>query len=478
MVASFQHRLAESLRPSAALDARVRIDQLQAIARANVQSAPFNALIAVLVALLDVQWVSPAIILTWTIAVLGSIGWGYWASRTALAREFAPGEAGAFTLDMMMASTPLMLLWPTMVICVWLPGDMLNNALLVTFLFASMAASVWQTGFCRYVAAPGLALDILVLATHSLTGSDVMAWLGPIVQVLAGLLICRLSLAFERTYRIVTLHRLEKEEFACEFSKIAEELSRSRDLAQDASRAKSEFLSNMSHELRTPLNAIIGFSDMVRSQTLGPVNPPKYADYIDHIHQSGLHLLGLVNDLLDLAKIEAGKYELHDTRIELDRVAANALRLVEVQARKGGVSLSSDLQTGIGLVADERAVTQVLTNLLSNAVKFTHPGGTVSLFAYTVSHGGLALGVRDTGIGMEPEDVSRALEPFVQVAHITTVEGWGTGLGLPLAKSLIQALGGSFHIESHPGIGTCAWGEFSCDRTLWQKPLELNAAEG
>ena len=106
MVASFQHRLAESLRPSAALDARVRIDQLQAIARANVQSAPFNALIAVLVALLDVQWVSPAIILTWTIAVLGSIGWGYWVSRTALAREFAPGEAGAFTLDMVMASTP------------------------------------------------------------------------------------------------------------------------------------------------------------------------------------------------------------------------------------------------------------------------------------------------------------------------------------------------------------------------------------
>jgi signal transduction histidine kinase len=144
-----------------------------------------------------------------------------------------------------------------------------------------------------------------------------------------------------------------------------------------------------------------------------------------------------------------------------------------MQARKGGVTLRTEIQDRVGLVADERAVTQVLTNLLSNAVKFTEPGGSVTVFAHIVSDGALALGVKDTGIGMDPEDVRRALEPFVQVAHIATVEGWGSGLGVPLAKSLIEAHGGSFHIESHHGIGTCAWGEFPSGRAIALGPLEM-----
>ena len=335
----------------------MRIDQLRAIAAANVQSAPFIAVIAILLALLDLQWASPLIASTWTIAILGSVGWAYWASRGALAREIAPNEAGAFALDMLIAITPFMLLWPTMMLFVWLPGNALNNAFLVTFLFASMAATVSQTGFCRYVAAPGLALDIVLLATHTLGGGTIMQWLLPVLQVLVGLVICQSSVTFEGTYRSNTRQRLQKEETACELSKLAEDLSTSRDLAQTASRAKSEFLSNMSHELRTPLNAIIGFADLVRNQTLGPVNPPKYADYIEHIYQSGLHLLGLVDNLLDLGKIEAGKHDLQDARIELERIAANALQFVEVQARKGGVSLSIDFQTGLGFIGDERAVT-------------------------------------------------------------------------------------------------------------------------
>jgi signal transduction histidine kinase len=141
------------------------------------------------------------------------------------------------------------------------------------------------------------------------------------------------------------------------------------------------------------------------------------------------------------------------------------LRFVENQARKGGVSLRTEIDTAMLLIADERAITQVLTNLLSNAIKFTQPGGTVSVFAHVVDGGGLALGVKDTGIGMDPDEVRRALEPFVQIAHVTTVEGWGTGLGVPLVKALVETHGGSFHIESHRGIGTCAWGEFPAART-------------
>jgi signal transduction histidine kinase len=321
-------------------------------------------------------------------------------------------------------------------------------------------------------------VSISLLAAHSLSGTTLLDWLGPVLQILGGVLICNLSFAFEKKYRLIVLQGFEKEALAHELANTAEELSVARDLAQEASKAKSLFLANMSHELRTPLNAIIGFSDMVRSQTLGPVTPPKYGDYVEDVYKSGVHLLSLINNLLDLAKIEAGKYEMRDSRIELDHVTANALRFVEMQARKGGVTLRTEIQDRVGLVADERAVTQVLTNLLSNAVKFTEPGGSVTVFAHIVSDGALALGVKDTGIGMDPEDVRRALEPFVQVAHIATVEGWGSGLGVPLAKSFIEAHGGSFHIESHHGIGTCAWGEFPSGRAIALGPLEMVSSLG
>jgi signal transduction histidine kinase len=262
------------------------------------------------------------------------------------------------------------------------------------------------------------------------------------------------------------LRRFEKEALAAELADAAEQLAGARDYAQKASKAKSEFLANMSHELRTPLNAIVGFSDIVRNQLLGPMRPAKYAEYVDDIHKSGLHLLDLINNLLDLAKIEAGKHDFHDTEIDLGRLTENALRFVEMQARKGAVSLRTEIDPAIGLVGDERALTQVLTNLLSNAVKFTGPGGSVTAFAHEVSGGGVALGVKDTGIGMEPEDIQRVLEPFVQVAHITTVEGWGSGLGVPLVKALVEIHEGAFYIESHRGIGTCAWGEFPASRAV------------
>jgi two-component system cell cycle sensor histidine kinase PleC len=466
-------RFAELLSPRDAFEARARLDQLYAIANTNIDFVLFSAIIAAMVAVIDLQWVSPARISIWLVTVLASLAWMYWGSRKALSRERGPEEAGRFTLESIVWNTPFMLLWSTMILYVWIPGNVLNNGFLITFLFASMAASVPQSGLCRYVALPGMTVDVALLATHALTGSTLMDWLGPGLQTLAGLLICKLSFTFEHTYRTVAFQRFEKDSIAQELARTADELSRARDFAQEASKAKSEFLANMSHELRTPLNAIIGFSDMIRTEMLGPVNPPKYADYIGDIHKSGLHLLNLINNLLDLAKIEAGKQDLNDVEIALDQAAANALRFVENQARKGGISLSTEIDTGMGLLADERAITQVLTNLLSNAIKFTQPGGDVAVFAYCVDGGGLALGVKDTGIGMEPDEVRRALEPFVQIAHVTTVEGWGTGLGVPLVKALIEIHGGTFHIESHRGIGTCAWGEFPATRTVAAPQISL-----
>jgi len=244
------------------------------------------------------------------------------------------------------------------------------------------------------------------------------------------------------------------------------ELAGAMAAAEQANRAKSQFLASMSHELRTPLNAIIGFSDVVRQETLGPVSPPKYLEYVNDIHDSGLHLLSLINDVLDMAKIEAGKLELRPCELDIAIVAAAALRLVEAQAAESGLALSLDVESGLSLTADERAIRQILTNLLSNAVKFTPRGGCVLLFAQRTVDGGVVLGVEDTGVGMSPDGVTRAMQPFGQVEQTMAVEHRGTGLGLPIVKALVEAHGATFHVDTRPGEGTRVWAEFPAAEPL------------
>jgi signal transduction histidine kinase len=238
------------------------------------------------------------------------------------------------------------------------------------------------------------------------------------------------------------------------------ELAEAKTAAEAANRAKSRFLANMSHELRTPLNAIIGFSDVMRQGTFGPVAPRRYVNYVEDIHRSGEHLLSLINDVLDMAKIESGKFELHRAPLSVARIAEQALMFMETQARNAGVALTAQIAPELSLVADARAIRQVLTNLVSNAVKFTPSGGAVRVFAETTADGRLALGVEDNGIGMTEAGIALALEPFGQVELTATVEGSGTGLGLPIVKSLIEAHDATFRIESAPGEGTRVWAEF------------------
>jgi signal transduction histidine kinase len=230
--------------------------------------------------------------------------------------------------------------------------------------------------------------------------------------------------------------------------------------AEAANRAKSKFLAGMSHELRTPLNAIIGFSDMIRNKVFGPITPPRYEAYIDDIYKSGMHLLSLINDVLDMAKIEAQKFELRRAPAYIARVADRALLLVRPQAQSKNVKLVIDLPAGVCLFVDERAICQVLVNLLANAVKFTNPDGTVRLFGERLPSGGMTLGVADTGTGMTPEGIETALQPFGQPHMEISTERSGTGLGLPIAKALLEGHGAEFHITSALGVGTRVWGEF------------------
>ncbi|QJE74302.1 PAS domain-containing sensor histidine kinase [Aerophototrophica crusticola] len=245
----------------------------------------------------------------------------------------------------------------------------------------------------------------------------------------------------------------------------AEALRHAKEQADMANRAKSEFLANMSHELRTPLNAIIGFSEIIGNQTLGPIDDPSYAEYARDIHDSGKLLLDLINDILDLSKIGSGKKELHERSVDVPRVIWSCLRLVRERALAGGITLETDLPESLPPVrADEVALKQVLSNLLTNAVKFTPAGGRVTAGARVAPDGRLMLTVRDTGIGMDPDDIPRAMEPFRQLdSHLTRAAG-GAGLGLPLVQALVELHEGAFTLDSRKGEGTTATVWLPADR--------------
>jgi signal transduction histidine kinase len=250
--------------------------------------------------------------------------------------------------------------------------------------------------------------------------------------------------------------------------KIAEQkLREATERAEVASRTKSELMANMSHELRTPLNASIGFSDTMLHEVFGPMNNARYRDYTLDIHESGKHLLELINDILDVSAIEAGKLELRQSAIELEPVIRTCIKLVQLRADAGAVTLAYHLQPHLPeLFGDERRIKQVLLNILSNAVKFTQEGGKVTLSAMSAADGGLRVEIQDNGIGMDEVGIRIALSPFGQVDSKLARKYEGTGLGLPLTKSLVEAHDGVLEIQSHLGSGTTVVVQFPPERSI------------
>jgi signal transduction histidine kinase len=321
---------------------------------------------------------------------------------------------------------------------------LVNNTVAQTEALKTENASAFDQSRALLIAVAAAATILALLLGYVLSWSVV----GPIRQIET-----RLGeiTAGDFTGQVTVRNRDELGALAANINLMNDELGRLYQELESASRHKSEFLASMSHELRTPLNAVIGFSQVLRQQMFGELNE-KQLEYVDDILGSGQHLLNLINDILDLAKVEAGRMELQPAAFALDETLRNATAMVRERATRQDVTLSTEIDDSVGEIdADERKVKQILFNLLSNAVKFTPAGGTVTLAART--EGGQAIiSVRDTGVGISAEDQARIFEEFYQLGPGMAQEG--TGLGLALTKRLVDLHGGELTLESAPGAGS------------------------
>jgi two-component system cell cycle sensor histidine kinase PleC len=274
------------------------------------------------------------------------------------------------------------------------------------------------------------------------------------------------TFAFAYAFAFVVRRQVERqlrtgfanEDLAVELRDTRDDALRKRFEAEAANASKTTFLANMSHELRTPLNAILGFSELIANETLGPVGTPRYRDYAGDINASGNHLLSLINDILDIAKIEAGKMDIEPIALDPKPVIEKALTVALARAREKHQRVQTNIESGgANLVADERAVKQIVINLVSNAVKFTPEGGNIVISGTLAADGGFQLCVEDDGPGIPAALLDRIFTPFNQIDNRYSRQAGGTGLGLSLVRGLAELHGGRAWIESDTGAGVRAF---------------------
>jgi two-component system cell cycle sensor histidine kinase PleC len=378
------------------------------------------------------------------------------ALLTSLYRRRTGGEDSAarwylrFTLMQIAVSTA----WGTLSWLCWEPGNVVNHLYLAAAMMAVVAALLVSRGsnMTMYVASlvPIATMTTVRFLTGDLGIDPVVGLLSPCIAVQMWLTGRPLIRRMEEDSRL----RFKVEDLARELEETRDDALRKRFEAEAANASKTAFLANMSHELRTPLNAILGFSEIIAQECFGPVGNPRYRDYAGDIHSSGAHLLSLINDLLDIAKIEAGRMDIAPNPLDAGRVFEIALKLIGTKAREKGQSLSIAVEPSApALYADERALKQILINLVSNAVKFTPEGGRIEVVGGLARDGGFQIMVKDNGPGIPRDKLDKIFAPFSQVDNRYDRQAGGTGLGLALVRGLAELHGGRAWVESEFGKG-------------------------
>ncbi|MGL5115355.1 MAG: sensor histidine kinase [Beijerinckiaceae bacterium] len=457
----------ERLTSSTGLDRALEDETLQLFARAKTSGCILLALYTVLIAVCLSLFAVPAISLLW-----GSIAICAQVLGVVLARRFLASPAEGRNVDawrkkFISAEVLQSVVWS----CIVVQTAMAQHefvfvfvifALLVYASAASIIASAVRFAVLGSVAPVMLAIVLIPALAQEV--SNIM-----LAIVAVGACIFHVFLGYRA--HAMTLQsmgfRAEKDALFGALEEANARHDEARRRAEQANIAKSQFLATMSHELRTPLNAILGFSEVMKSELFGPHAVPQYKEYASDVHASGQHLLNIINEILDLSRIEAGRYQLQEEAVDLAATAEETMHMLEIRAQAKMIKLRSAVERGLPrLWADERALRQVTINLLANAIKFTPQGGEVTIKVGWTQSGGQYLIIKDTGPGIPEEEMATVLETFGRGSMAIKTAEQGTGLGLPIVKGLVDLHGGTFHLRSKLREGTEAIVMFPPERVM------------
>ena len=450
------HDILGSLRPRNAAELRLVDEQLTLARNATWTNVFVMPLAAMFVALANAPWVPVSRLVIWPLAMSAvAISCDLYYRHLLRLSDHSPDDIGLRARTFARLTLLQTSVWCAAGFVLWVPGNAENHAMLTLFVACTLSGWSSMGAFHLATGLGAMPIYLVSLAAMPLMEKSSNRWLLAGLCVSFWLLMRTLLMSNYRTR--VRMIRLEQERGGLidSLKSAKDESDAARERAEIASRAKSAFLANMSHELRTPLNAIMGFSEIINTKAMGPAVSDQYSEYAGHIHGSGQHLLSLINDILDLAKIEAGRFELKETDVDLSRLMDDLILMFGAKARAGGIVLCVNTDRGFPAVhGDERALRQMLVNLMSNAIKFTPPAGRVTAFANVLEDGSLTFGIDDTGVGIAPEDHEKVFESFGQGRHDAILTDQGTGLGLPIVRGLAEAHGGRVILNSVPSQGT------------------------
>lgn len=428
---------------------------LDLYARNQINMSLIVPVLAMIFAIASLMWSTPGAMLVWLGITFTAQAFMFSTCRRMLrlsADEIDPAKWGR---HLTFAEFLIGLSWAMFIGLVWHPNDIANHFFIFAQVIIIVSIRLMLASYSLPIVYAGTVPLISTITILFVMRQDALHFSLAGVVCGTGIFFLILAHKVHQTARSMIEFRAQKDALIAELEESNAKSDATRRQAEDASLAKSRFLATMSHELRTPLNAIMGFSDVMKNEMMGPLGNTVYKDYAHDIHQSGSHLLGLINEILDLSRIEAGRYELHDEVMDISEVGQECLRLLKLRARKRGIALRTQFAHDLPLIhADRKAIRQIWLNLLSNAVKFTPSGGVVLMATKTLADGSVSLAVRDTGIGIHADEVDQVLSPFGQGAIPRKQAEDGAGLGLPIVNGLAELHQASLSIRSRIRVGT------------------------
>jgi two-component system, cell cycle sensor histidine kinase PleC len=463
----------------------IDIELLRAYAETRVNSAVPAVALLLLISSLALNWVPSQRIMIWLVLAFSSLILCYGMAKKLLAHEDSKITVKKWRTKFVVTELVHGFIWAGAAAMLLSVGDPNARTLVISMMLLSSAFNTMVTAtipVAVYAAImPTSLTSVAYIVYVNRAGANSLVPLLAAVgasQVFFYVLAKRFhQLAFDSLF-----FRAEKNELIGELEQAKANSDEARRRAEEANLAKSRFLATMSHELRTPLNAILGFSEVLKNELFGPLANPAYRDYSNDIHSSGQHLLMLINEILDLSRVEAGRYELKEESVSLVNLAQECRHLLTIRAQKRDIKMIEALEPSLPRIwADERAIRQVILNLLTNAIKFTPQGGQVTLKVGWTSAGGQYVAIKDTGPGIPQEEIAVVMSSFGRGTLAQKNADEGTGLGLPIVKGLVELHGGQFMLKSKVREGTEAIVIFPPQRVMnalpkFETPAQQKAA--